>query len=824
MSEEETTDNSANGTKGVEVGYIEDELKNSYLEYAMSVIVGRALPDVRDGLKPVHRRILHAMNEVSLTFDKPTKKSASVVGEVLGKFHPHGDSAVYDSIVRMVQDFSLRYPLILGQGNFGSVDGDSAAAYRYTEVKLQKISNELLDDIDKETVDFIPNFDGSHQEPTVLPARIPNLLLNGSTGIAVGMATNIPPHNLGEVVDATILLIDNPKVTIDEILEVMPGPDFPTGGVIFGREGIRQAFETGRGKVQICAVANVEEINGRQVILITELPYQVNKANLLMKIADLVRDKKLVGISDIRDESDRDGMRVIIELKRDAVGKVVLNKLQKQTQVLDSFGIIMLALVDNRPHVMGVREILSHFVNHRREVIRRRSEYLLKKAEEEAHIREGLIKAIKNIDEVIAIIKKSKDRAEAAVTLQKTFDFSEIQTKAILEMRLHKLTSLETEAEQTKLTELLKEIERLKFILASEKEILNIIKEDLVELKEKYGDARRTQIVDGTAGEFTPEDLIQKEDVIITISHSGYIKRQPTSSYRSQKRGGRGSTGMKTKDEDFVEHILIASTHNYILFFTEGGICHWLKVYDIPQASRIAKGKAIANLIALKPDDRITAFVAVDEFDEKRFIFMATRKGTVKKTALSAFSRPRTNGIIALGLSEGDTLIGARLTNGTRDIVLATSKGMAIRFAEEKTRAMGRTASGVRGISLKENDFVIGMVVIRNSATLLTACENGYGKRTPIKEYRVTNRGGKGIINIKASDRNGDVVCIREAEDTNGMIIATKNGVVIRSEVKDINAIGRATQGVRLVKLDVGDQVSDVTILKEEEEDTKNQE
>lgn len=796
-----------------EVGYIEDELKTSYLDYAMSVIIGRALPDVRDGLKPVHRRILHAMNEVGLTADRPFKKSATVVGEVLGKYHPHGDSAVYDSIVRMVQDFSLRYPLISGQGNFGSVDGDSAAAYRYTEVRLQRIATELLEDIDKETVEYVPNFDGSQQEPVVLPSKLPNLLLNGATGIAVGMATNIPPHNLGELVDAIILLIDNPSVTVDDIIRVMPGPDFPTGGVIFGREGIREAYATGRGRIRVGSVTTIDEIDGRQAIFISELPYQVNKAALLEKIAELVAEKKLDGISDIRDESDRDGMRVIIELKRDAIAQVVLNKLEKHTPILDTFGIISIAIVNNRPQVMSVEEMLRHYIDHRKEVIRRRSVFLLKKAEQEAHIREGLLKAIKIIDEVISTIRKSRNREEAQANLIDKFEFTEIQAKAILEMRLHRLTNLEREEEKQKLAELLKEIERLKFILAHDKEVMSIIKADLLDIKERFGDARRTRIVDGTAGEFTPEDLIKKEDVIITISHAGYLKRQPIAVYRSQKRGGRGATGMTTKDEDFVEYILIASTHDYILFFTQQGSCHWLKVYDIPQAGRAAKGKSIANLLSLKPDDRITAFVPVDKFDDTRYIFMSTSNGTVKKTPLDAFSHPRTTGIIAINLVEGDSLIGASLTDGRKDIVIATRKGMAVRFPESSCRPMGRSATGVRGIRLGQGDEAVSMVVEAENSSLLSICENGYGKRTPFSEYRKTNRGGKGVINIKTTDRNGDVVCVREAEDSSEMIIATKKGIVIRSKVDEIKAIGRATQGVRLVRLDDGDLVSDVTIL-----------
>ncbi|MEK8022710.1 MAG: DNA gyrase subunit A [Candidatus Hydrogenedentota bacterium] len=797
----------------VEASYIEDELKDSYLDYAMSVIVGRALPDVRDGLKPVHRRILHAMNEVGLTSDKSYKKSATVVGEVLGKFHPHGDSAVYDSIVRMVQSFSLRYPLIDGQGNFGSVDGDAAAAYRYTEVRMDKISTELLADIDKETVKFIPNFDGSHEEPTVLPAKLPNLLLNGSTGIAVGMATNIPPHNLGEVVDAITLVIDKPESGVDEILKVMPGPDFPTGGIIYGRAGIREAYETGRGKIQIGAVAGIEESNGREAIIVTELPYQVNKASLLIKIADLVKDKKIEGISDIRDESDRDGMRVVIEIKRDAMAQVVLNKIQKHTQMLDTFGIIMLALTKNRPKVMGIREIIDHYVEHRREVIRKRSEYLLRKAEADAHIKEGLLKAIAHIDEIIAIIRKSKDREEAHKKLIAKFGFSEMQTKAILELRLHRLTSLERIEEEKALAELLKQIERLKFILAHETEVLDIIKKELKELKDKFADKRRTQIVDGSVGEFKPEDLVKQEDVVITISHTGYIKRLPLSGYRAQKRGGRGATGMETKEEDFVEHILIASTHNYILFFTQNGTCHWLKVYDIPQVGRAAKGKAIVNLIQIASDDAITAFVPVDQFDDNRFIMMATKLGTVKKTVLSAYGNPRQAGIIALTLDKGDTLIEARLTDGSSEVVLATKEGMATRFPEAKVRPMGRTATGVKGITLDKNDEVIGMVIARKGTSLLAVCENGYGKRTDVLDYRLQNRGGKGVINIKTTERNGGVCAIREVVDTDDVIVATKHGVVIRMKASDFKEIGRNTQGVRIIKLEEGDLVSDVTIL-----------
>ncbi|HBW47658.1 TPA: DNA gyrase subunit A [bacterium] len=803
-----------NGDKEIiEHTYIEDELKDSYLDYAMSVIVGRALPDVRDGLKPVHRRILYAMNEVGLTHEKAYKKSAAVVGEVLGKYHPHGDSAVYDSIVRMVQTFSLRYPLIDGQGNFGSVDGDSAAAYRYTEVKLKKLSSELLSDIDRETVDFIPNFDGSHNEPLVLPAKLPNLLLNGSAGIAVGMATNIPPHNLGELVDAITLIIDNPSTTIDDILKVMPGPDFPTGGIIFGRDGIREAYTTGRGKLQLGAVAGVEELDGREAIIVTELPYQVNKAQLLIKIADLVRAKKIEGISDIRDESDRDGMRMVIELKRDAMPQQILNLLQKHTQMLDTFGIIMLALVNNKPMVMGIREIIDHYINHRKVVIKRRSEFLLKKAEADAHIKEGLLKAIANIDEIIALIRKSKNREDAHEKLIKKFSFSDAQTKAILDLRLHRLTSLERIEEERALADLLKEIERLKFILANEREILSIIKNEISELKKEFGDERRTKIVDMNVTDFKPEDLIKDEDVVITISHAGYIKRLPLTGYRAQKRGGRGVNGMETKEEDFVEHILTASTHNFILFFTEKGTCHWLKVYDIPQVGRAAKGKAIVNLIQLASGDKITAFVPVDKFDDDRYIFMATRNGVVKKSALSAYSNPRASGIIALTLEEGDSLIEARLTDGTSDIVLGTKKGMAIRFSETKVRPMGRTATGVYGIRLEDGDVVVGMVVMRPGTSVLSVCMNGYGKQTPVGEYRKTNRGGKGVINIKTSERNGEVVAIREVVDTDEIILATKGGVVIRMNVSGIRETGRNAQGVRLIRLDENDSVSDVTIL-----------
>lgn len=817
------------GGDAVEATYIEDELKNSYLDYAMSVIVGRALPDVRDGLKPVHRRILYAMNDVGLTSDKAPKKSATVVGEVLGKYHPHGDSAVYDTMVRMVQDFSLRYPLIDGQGNFGSVDGDAAAAYRYTEVRLHKISAELLGDIDKETVSFSENFDGSQMEPTVLPGKLPNLLLNGSTGIAVGMATNMAPHNLGELVDAITLMINKPDASVDDVLKVMPGPDFPTGGIIFGRGGIRDAYTNGRGKLALGGVAGIEELSGREAIIITELPYQVNKATLLIKIVELVKDKKIEGISDIRDESDRDGMRVVIEVKRDALARVVLNKIQKHTQMLDTFGIINLALVADaqgrmRPKVMGVREIMGHYIAHRQDVIRKRSQYLLRKAEADAHIKEGLLKAIAHIDEIIAIIRKAKDRAEAHEKLMKKFGFSDLQTKAILELRLHRLTSLERIEEERALAELLKEIERLRFILSAEKEILSIIKSELKEIKQKFADPRRTQIVDAEFGEFSPEDLVKNEDVVITISHSGYIKRLPLSGYKAQKRGGRGSQGMETKEEDFVEHILIASTHNYILFFTELGQCYWLKVYDIPQASRVAKGKAIVNLIQISKDDKIAAFVPVDAFDDQRFILMATKMGTVKKTVLSAYSNPRSSGIIAITLDKGDCLIGARLTDGSQEIILATKQGMAIRFPEAKVRGMGRTAGGVRGISLEKGDDVVGMVIVRKGASLLTICQNGYGKRTDVEEYRRTNRGGKGVINIKTTERNGEVCSIRETVDTDDLIIATKQGVVIRMKATDIKEIGRNTQGVRLIKLDDADLVSDVTVLSQKAQEEGDQE
>ncbi|RMH58569.1 MAG: DNA gyrase subunit A [Candidatus Hydrogenedentota bacterium] len=804
----------------VESGYIEEELKSSYIDYAMSVIVGRALPDVRDGLKPVHRRILHAMNEIALTYDRPFKKSATVVGEVLGKYHPHGDSAVYDTIVRMVQDFSLRYPLIDGQGNFGSIDGDSAAAYRYTEIRLQRIANELLEDIEEDTVDFVPNFDGSQREPTVLPARLPNLLLNGSAGIAVGMATNIPPHNLRELAAAISLQIDKPDCSVEDLMRVMPGPDFPTGGIIYGRKGIREAYKTGRGRIKIGGVATTETVNNKEAIVISELPYQVNKAKLLERIAELVRDKKIDGIADIRDESDRNGIRVVIELKRDAVAKIVLNKLQKHTALLETFGIIFLALVDNRPKVMGLKEIIGHYIDHRREVIRRRSEYLLKKAEEEAHIREGLLKAIAHIDEVIRLIRKSKNRQEAHSKLKDTFGFSDPQTKAILEMRLHRLTSLERIEEERRLADLLKEIERLNFILSHEQEILNLIKEDVKDLSEKYGDDRRTRIVEGDAGDFTPEDLIKNEDVIITISHAGYIKRQPLTAYRAQKRGGRGLTGVKTREDDFVEHLLTASTHDYLLFFTKNGLCHWLKVYDIPEASRTARGRAIVNLLRLDKDDRITAFVPVHEFEEGKYLVMATRGGTVKKTTLSAFSNPRSKGIIAIELVTGDELIDVRLTDGSSDVVLATKQGMAIRFSEEKLRPMGRNARGVRGINLNGNDVVVAMVIARKGTSLLTVCERGYGKRSRIEDYRKTNRGGKGVINIRVTEKNGTVVAVREVVDADEIMIATREGIMIRVKAEEIGVIGRATQGVRIIKLDENDNVSDVTILSQRAQDS----
>ncbi|MDO8445927.1 MAG: DNA gyrase subunit A [Deltaproteobacteria bacterium] len=802
---------------------IEDEMRRSYLDYAMSVIVGRALPDVRDGLKPVHRRILFAMNELSNTHDKPYKKSARIVGDVIGKYHPHGDVAVYDSIVRMAQDFSMRCPLIDGQGNFGSVDGDSAAAMRYTEIRMSKLAEELLEDIDRDTVDFGPNYDDSMVEPLVLPAKYPNLLVNGSGGIAVGMATNIPPHNLKEIIDGTIDLINNPDITIPELMAHIPGPDFPTAGFIHGKEGIAQAYMTGRGIIQMRARTVIEKKKGeREVIVVTELPYQVNKARLIEKIAELVRDKKIEGISDLRDESDREGMRIVIELKKDEMAGAIINQLYKYTSMQDSFGIINLSIVDGQPRVLTLKETLQTFVKHRKEVVRRRTIFDLKKAEAKAHILEGLKIALENLDEVIEIIKGASSPKDAQGKLIERFKFTEIQAQAILDMKLQRLTGLERDKIMDEHRETLRLIERLKEILGSERLILNIIVDELREIRDKYGDDRRTEIIELTK-DISIEDMITEEDMVVTVSHTGYIKRNPLSLYRSQHRGGKGKMGMTTREEDFVEHLFVASTHSYILFFTSIGKVYWLKVHELPLGGPTTKGKAIVNLLNLAPGETITAMLPVREFSKDRNIVMGTKNGVVKKSDLMAYSNPRTGGIIALNLDEGDSLVAVDITDGSKDILLSTKHGKAIRFKEEEVREIGRVGRGVKGIVLEDDDEIVSMQVIAEGTTILTATENGYGKRTDLTEYPIRHRGGKGVITIKTSKRNGSVVSVLQVTDEDDLMMITSNGKVVRTGVKGISVIGRNTQGVKLIWVEGGEKVVGVARLAEKEEEEKGE-
>ena len=940
---------------------IEDEMKRSYIDYAMSVIVGRALPDVRDGLKPVHRRIIYAMNEQGMTYDKPYKKSARIVGDVLGKYHPHGDIAVYDSLVRMVQDFSLRYPLIDGQGNFGcftgdtkiklldgteksfeelsklspdetfyvysvdekgqivvgegknarltrrntkiielkldngekirctpdhrfmlldgtykeaqdlttddslmpgyfdtaknynhkiisksfldehadtyditvdryhnfllasgvfvhnSIDGDSAAAMRYTEVRLGKISEEIFGDIDKETVDFVPNYDDSLKEPSVMPCKLPNLLINGSTGIAVGMATNMPPHNLGEVIDGITLVIDNPDAGLNDLFKVVKGPDFPTAGFIYGRQGIIDAFSTGRGSIKMRARATIEEIKGKEQIIVTELPYQVNKAKLIENIAGLVRDKKIAGITDLRDESDKDGIRIVMEISRQAQGNIILNQLYQHTQLEDSFGVINLALVDGQPRLLTLKDLMVNYINHRKQVIIRRTQFELRKAEARAHILEGLIIALDHIDEVIKLIRASKTPDEARAGLVATFSLSEEQAKAILDMKLQRLTGLEREKIDAEYSELLKIIASLKELLASEMKILALIKTELADIRSRFADKRRTEIIEST-GDLLTEDLIPKEDVVITISNSGYIKRISVDSYRQQHRGGKGVIGMETKEEDFVSDLFIGNTHDYMLFFTDRGKVYWLKVYGIPTAGRQARGTAIVNLLQIEQGEKITAYIPVSGFDEKHFLLMVTKKGTAKKTALTEFSNPRKSGIIAISLDEGDKLVSVKLTDGTKNFVIGTKHGKAIRFNENDVRSMGRNAGGVRGIRLLGEDEVVSAAVVEEGSTLLTVTENGYGKRTEFEEYRAMNRGGQGVITIDVSIRNGNVVDIRTVHEDDEIMVTTSKGIVIRVPVSGIKVQGRNTQGVRIMKVDGGDRVVGVATLAKEEE------
>jgi DNA gyrase subunit A len=798
---------------------LEDEMRESFIDYSMSVIVQRALPDVRDGLKPVHRRILYAMSELGLTPGRAYKKSATVVGEVLGKFHPHGDSAVYDSMVRMVQDFSLRYPLVDGQGNFGSVDGDSAAAYRYTEARLTNPALEMLADIDKETVRFAPNFDGRIPEPTVLPAKIPNLLVNGSSGIAVGMATNIPPHNLREIVEATTALIDDPDLPQETLEGIVKGPDFPTAGFVCGRQGIEDAYRTGRGRIVMRARAEIEQIDANsERIVVTEIPFMVNKSRLIEQIAQLVRDKKLTDIRDLRDESDRDGMRVVVELKRDAVPHIVLNRLYKHTQMQATFGTILLALVDGVPKVMGLREILQHFIDHRHKVIIKRSEFDLAKALDREHILEGLKIAVDNIDEVIKIIRGSKSTEIASASLQERFELSEIQAKAILDMRLARLTGLEIDKLEAELAEVRATIEDLRDILESEERRMTILKDELQEIADKYGDDRRTEIT-AAIGSFDVEDLIVEEDMVITVSHQGYVKRLPVDTYRAQRRGGRGLRGMDTKEEDWVEHLFVASTHDYLMIFTRGGQCYWIKVWELPVGARNSRGKPIINLLNLSDDEEIAAVVPVRDFSPDRYLMFATRKGVVKKTALSAYGNVRAVGLNAINVREGDELIEVKITSGNSEIILATQNGKAIRFNEEDARSMGRATEGVRGIELSADDIVVGMVVIREGSTLLVVSERGMGKRTMVDAYRLQKRGGKGVINLKTSDRTGRVVSIKAVTEDEQLMLITRKGVVNRQKVDEISVIGRATQGVKLVNLDDGDEVMDVARIIADDED-----
>jgi DNA gyrase subunit A len=806
---------------------LEEEMQKSYMDYAMSVIIGRALPDVRDGLKPVHRRVLYAMYDLSNDWNKPFKKSARIVGDVIGKYHPHGDMAVYDALVRMAQDFSLRYPLINGQGNFGSIDGDPPAAMRYTEVRMARLASELLSDIEKKTVEFAPNYDGSLTEPAILPARFPNLLVNGSSGIAVGMATNIPPHNLQEVIAAAIAVIQNPEITIEDLMVIIPGPDFPTAGFILGQSGIREAYLTGKGTIQLRARALIErqKRTEREAVVITELPYQVNKARLLEKIAELVQEKRIEGISDLRDESDREGMRIVIELKREAVAQVVLNQLFKHTQMQVTFGIILLAIVHGQPQTLNLKELIQQFINHRKEVVTRRSQFELGKAEANAHILEGLKIALDNLDRVISLIRSSKTPKDAKEGLMAKFSLSEAQAQAILEMRLQRLTNLEREKINEEYKEVIQLIARLREILSNERLLFNLIGEELREIKERYGDERRTLIIE-EAQEINLEDLIVEEDMVVTISHSGYIKRNAISLYRSQRRGGRGKMGMTTKEEDFVEHLFVASTHSYILFFTDAGKVFWLKVHEIPQAGRMSRGKAIINLLNLSGEEKITAILPVRTFEEGKYVIMTTKNGVVKKTDLMSYGHPRTGGIIALTLDPGDELISACLTDGTKEILLSSREGKAIRFSEEETRAIGRTARGVKGITLGKKDYLVSMDIITPGtlgAAILSVTEKGFGKRTPIEDYPLQSRGGKGVITIKTSPRNGNLVGVQQITEQDDVMLITEKGKIIRLRGEEISVIGRNTQGVKLIELEPGERVMAVTRLAEREEEPEGE-
>lgn len=812
----ETTDNMAEGEKIIPIN-IEDEMKSSYIDYSMSVIVSRALPDVRDGLKPVHRRVLFGMHELGVLSNKSYKKSARIVGEVLGKFHPHGDSSVYDTMVRMAQEWSLRYMLVDGQGNFGSVDGDSPAAMRYTEARLKKISEEMLIDIEKETVDFQLNFDDSLEEPTVLPTRIPNLLVNGASGIAVGMATNMPPHNLSETIDAIHAYIDDPSIEVDGLMKHISAPDFPTGGIIYGYEGVRDAFRTGRGRIVLRAKAIIEEVKGRECIIVTEIPYQVNKAEMIRKTAELVNDKKIEGIADIRDESDRNGMRIVYILKRDAVPNVVLNKLFKYTQLQTSFSVNNIALVKGRPQMLNLKDLIHYFVEHRHDVVVRRATYELRKAQERAHILEGLIIASDNIDEVIKIIRAADNPETARANLMTRFDLSDLQSRAIVEMRLRQLTGLEQDKLRGEYDEIMKKIEYLNSVLADEGLRMQIIKDELVEIKDKYGDERKTEI-EFVGGEFSIEDMIPDDEVVITISHAGYIKRTLLSEYRVQARGGVGSRAAKTRDEDFIEYVFTATNHNYMLFFTEQGRCFWLRVFEIPEGTRTSKGRAIQNLINIPQDDSVKAFINVNtlsdpEYINNHYIVMCTKNGIIKKTSLEAYSRPRQNGINAVTVRDGDTLLEARLTDGEMDIVMAIKSGKAIRFPEAKVRPMGRGAAGVKAVTLSEEDGdeVIGMVCVKpDNGSILVVSERGYGKRSDLEDYRITNRGGKGVKTLSLTEKTGSLIAIKQVTDEDDLMIINKSGVMIRLKVAELRIMGRATQGVRLINLKNNDSIASV--------------
>ncbi|HYQ56398.1 MAG TPA: DNA gyrase subunit A [Draconibacterium sp.] len=802
---------------------IEEQMKSAYIDYSMSVIVSRALPDVRDGFKPVHRRVLFGMHELGILSNRPYKKSARIVGEVLGKYHPHGDSSVYFTMVRMAQHWSLRYPMVDGQGNFGSVDGDSPAAMRYTEARMSKISEETLADLDKNTVDFQPNFDESLSEPSVLPTKIPQLLINGASGIAVGMATNMPPHNLSDTIDATIAYIDNNDIEIAELIDIIKAPDFPTGGIIYGYQGVIDAYETGRGRVVIRAKAHIENEGGREKIVVTEIPYMVNRAEMIQKTADLVNEKKIEGISNVNDESDREGMRVVYDLKRDAMSNVVLNKLYKYTQLQTSFSVNNIALVNGRPKILNLKDLIKHFVNHRHEVVTRRTQYELEQAEKRAHILQGLIIASDNIDEVIAIIRGSSTPEEARNKLMERFELSEIQSRAIVEMRLRQLTGLEQDKLRIEFEDIMAQIENLKSILADFTLRMQIVKDELLEIKGKYGDERRTEVVPN-AEEFNPEDFYADEEMVITISHLGYIKRTPLAEFRTQGRGGIGSKGSTTRDEDFLEHIIIASMHNTLLLFTEKGKCFWLKVYEIPEGTRASKGRAIQNILNIEAEDKVLAFIKVktladQEFINNNYIILATKKGTIKKTTLEAYSRPRQNGVNAITIKEGDQLLEARLTNGSSEVMLAVRSGKAIRFNESIVRAIGRTASGVRGITLGDNnDEVIGMIcVMDENEDILVVSENGYGKRSKIDDYRVTNRGGKGVKTMNVTDKTGKLVAIKSVSDDNDLMIITQKGTTIRLAVETISVLGRATQGVRVINLRDEDRIASVARVNIEE-------